>query len=45
MAMQVDTPVKKLLVAVGIGYLALVLLVPTLNVFYQVRLVKQSLCN
>lgn len=39
---QVDTPVKKLLVAVGVGYLALVLFVPTLNVFYQVSLFIQS---
>ena len=38
--LQVDTPIKKLLVAVGVGYLALVLLVPTLNVFYQVRPAK-----
>ena len=33
---QVDTPGKKLLVAVAVGYLALVLFVPTLNVFAQV---------
>ena len=33
---QVDTPGKKLLVGVAIGYLALVLLVPTVNVFVQV---------
>ena len=33
---QVDTPGKKLLVGVAVGYLALVLLVPTLNVFVQV---------
>ena len=41
--LQVDTPIKKLLVAVGVGYLALVLLVPTLNVFYQVRTPLQHL--
>lgn len=35
-AVQVDTPGKKLLVGVAIGYLALVLLVPTVNVFVQV---------
>lgn len=35
-ALQVDTPGKKLLVGVAIGYLALVLLVPTVNVFVQV---------
>lgn len=34
--LQVDTPGKKLLVGVAIGYLALVLVVPTLNVFVQV---------
>lgn len=33
---QVDTPGKKLLVGVAVGYLALVLVVPTLNVFAQV---------
>lgn len=32
---EVDTPGKKLLVGVAIGYLALVLVVPTLNVFVQ----------
>jgi len=32
---QVDTPGKKLLVGVAVTYLALVLLVPTLNVFVQ----------
>ena len=31
-----DTPGKKLLVGVAVTYLALVLLVPTLNVFVQV---------
>jgi len=35
---QVDTPGKKLLVGVAIGYLALVLLVPTVNVFVQVTI-------
>lgn len=34
---QVDTPGKKLLVGVAVGYLALVLVVPTLNVFAQVN--------
>ena len=34
---QVDTLGKKLLVGVAFGYLALVLVVPTLNVFVQVR--------
>ena len=34
---QVDTPGKKLLVGVAVTYLALVLLVPTLNVFVQAR--------
>jgi len=37
-AVQVDTPGKKLLVGVAIGYLALVLLVPTVNVFVQVTI-------
>lgn len=34
---QVDTLGKKLLVGVAVGYVGLVLLVPTLNVFVQVR--------
>lgn len=34
--MQVDTPGKKLLLGIAVGYLSLVLLVPTVNVFVQV---------
>ncbi len=41
--MQVDTPGKKLLVGVAIGYLALVLFIPTLNVFVQVS-TSQCVC-
>ena len=35
---QVDTPGKAALVAVAFAYVGLVLLVPTFNVFAQVRL-------
>lgn len=33
---QVDTPTKKLLLGIAVLYMSLVILVPTLNVFFQV---------
>lgn len=34
---QVDTPTKKLILGIAVFYMALVIFVPTLNVFVQVR--------
>ena len=36
-AVQVDTLGKKVLVGIAFGYLGLILFLPTLNIFYQVR--------
>ena len=35
---QVDTPAKKALVGIAIGYVAVVLLLPTMNIFIQVNM-------
>ena len=34
--MQVDTPVRKLLLGIAVTYTALIVILPFLNVFYQV---------
>jgi hypothetical protein len=41
---QVDTPGKKALLAVGVGYMALIVVFPFVNVFFEVRR-RQHACS